>query len=668
MTEVSQSQAIKDPWLEMAAQADETSTTYVDTNYRKQWENNERHFQSKHATGSKYLKASYQYRSKIFRPKTRSAIRGKEAAAKAAFFANQDVLNIQPGNVKDPNQVASAKMHQVILGYRLSRTIPWYLICIGGFQDAQKSVVCSCQEWIYEEKVTKVPYENVNEEGMIVEEGETEEVEVITDQPSIRLLPVENLRISPAADWMDPINTSPYLIEHIPMYAKDVKARMEKEDPKTGEPKWKKLKDDEILSASKKRYDSTRMTREDGRTEKYDEEHAGELKLFDIVWVHRNFMMVDGEDYVYYTLGTEFMLSKPKPIEEVYFHGKRPYTMGFCAIETHKLYPSPPAQLGENLQKEINEIANQRLDNIKFVLNKRWFVKRGAQVDLKSITKNVSGSVTMANNPKEDIVPVDFSDVTGSAFHEQDRLNADHDELVGNFSQSSVQTGRKLNETVGGMNMMRQGANQITEYDLFTFSKTWVEPTLYQLVQLEQKYETDEVILALAAEEADLYQEYGIDQVTDDLLNQELTVRVNVGMGATDPIMKMRNLAMGIEIIIQVINNIPPGTPINVIEIAKEVFGFVGYEDGERFLIKELGEDPEKLQMSQMIEQLQAAVQELQQQIEVKQVEQEGKLRDTQMKEQGMDRRKAAELRAKLTEALIALQNPTAGEEVAGTQ
>jgi hypothetical protein len=34
------------------------------------------------------------------------------------------------------------------------------------------------------------------------------------------------MRFDPGANWMDPVNTSPYFIELIPMYVKDVQARM----------------------------------------------------------------------------------------------------------------------------------------------------------------------------------------------------------------------------------------------------------------------------------------------------------------------------------------------------------------------------------------------------------------------------------------------------------
>jgi hypothetical protein len=62
--------------------------TYFDNNYRKQWEDNLRMFQSKHPRDSKYMSEAYKYRSRIFRPKSRSVVRKNEATAALAFFSN----------------------------------------------------------------------------------------------------------------------------------------------------------------------------------------------------------------------------------------------------------------------------------------------------------------------------------------------------------------------------------------------------------------------------------------------------------------------------------------------------------------------------------------------------------------------------------------------------
>lgn len=668
-------------WLQMARDAYDSSTTYVDTNYRKQWENNIRHFQSRHHTDSKYNKADYLYRSKLFRPKTRSAIRNNEAAAVAAFFANKDVVSIEARNKKDKMKAASADINRELLNYRLTDGgIPWFILCIGGFQDAQVNAVCSYQSWEYEEIEEDVEYEwldqnnkpIMNADGMPKVE-KTKERRVVKDQPSIKLIPIENVRLHPNASWDDPVNSSPYLIILWPMFVMDVKLRMtdRKKNPKTGTPRWKTLTDGEISSASKRRFDSTRQTREGQREDKTDAAGAGSLSDFDVVWVHQNFMKIDGMDLVYYTLGTEYMLTDPVPIHEEFFHGERPVVIGTAVIETHKLFASGLGQLGESVQKEINENVNQRMDNVKFVLNKRWFVRRGSQTDVKSITRNVPGGVTLVGDVEKDVKQIDWNDVTSSAYQEQDRLNLDFDEVVGTFSGSTIQSNRRMNETVGGMAMLRGSSNQLTEYAVRTYAETWVEPVLKQLVKLEQYYESDEVVLALAAEKAQLWEQYGINEITDRLLNQDLTVTVNVGMGATDPVLKLQNLTLGVKAVIEVISTVPEDTFLNVAEIVKEIFGFMGYKDGARFVIEEMGDDPEKMQMQQAIQQLTGIIQQLQAQVQDKNLERRTKLELAKIKEVGQDRRKAADIKSQFTQKIMDLRNPVAGEKVnpnAGTR
>ena len=69
------------------------------------------------------------------------------------------------------------------------------------------------------------------------------------DKPCIDLRPLENIRIDPGADWADPINSSPYVIDMLPMRIMDVKARMGNPDPTTGQPRWFRLDDGAILAA-----------------------------------------------------------------------------------------------------------------------------------------------------------------------------------------------------------------------------------------------------------------------------------------------------------------------------------------------------------------------------------------------------------------------------------
>lgn len=570
-------------WLSLARDAYQSSNSYFDASIRNGVEADLRQFQGQHPQGSKYLAESSRGRSKLFRPKTRAVIRKNEAAAAEAFFSSNDVLSVRPEDDNDDLQRASAAVMQELLQYRLTKTIPWFLLLIGAYQDAMAvGVVASYQYWEFNPK-KKI------------------------DRPAIRLIPVENLRFDPGADWTDPVGTSPYVIELIPMYIKDVKARMQRVDPKTGEAKWHQLDDAVIATAAKSYGDTIRQQREgQGRIDSKYQTQAN--NQFNIVWVHKNIIEIDEVDYVYYTLGTEHLLSDPQPLEQAYFHGKRPYVVGCSILETHKIYPSSVPRLTKDVQAEINEVANQRIDNVKLALNKRYFAKRNKQVDLRSVTKNVPGSVTLMQDT-DDVKVVEFNDVTGSSYKEQEILNLDFDDVAGSFSTSSVQSNRKLNETVGGMRLLDTNANQVSSYQLRTFVETWVEPVLRQLVALEQYYETDEVLIGLAGQAAKIVQRYGIDAVTDDMLMQQFTLNVNVGLGATNPMDQLKQFVDGMTALRDMLAD---GTLINfglnVEEVIKELFGKLGYKDGARFFDMD-DQNPQVAQLKATIAELQAQLQ-----------------------------------------------------------
>jgi heat shock protein HspQ len=599
-------------WLKIARDAFSGSTSYMDANWRKQWEDNIAMFQSRHPAGSKYNSDAYKSRSRLFRPKTRSVVRKNEAAVAVAFFSNPDVVTLEAEDDTSPEQLVSAEIWKHVVNYRLQKTIPWFHLLVGGAQTAQViGIVCSYQYWHYKEKVhvTQEPITDdmgnqlMDDQGPVMQEFE--QIEVIKDEPCIELLPAEQFRFDPGADWLNVVESSPYFIRLVPKYVCDVRELMEAQDRKTGQPKWKKYSDAEIRMAIAD-HDTLRQARENKREDPLANNDAP-ISDFEIVWCHENFVRIGSEEKVYWTLGAQKLLTDPQDLKDVYFTGKRPFVIGSCVIEANKAVPDSLVQMGSSLQRETNDTVNQRRDNVSLVLNKRFIVKRGRDVDVQSLVRNVSGGVTMATDT-EDVKTLEWNDVTASSYQEQDRLNVDFDELTGNFSSSSVMTNRKLNETVGGMQMLGQGANQLTEYMIRTLVETWVEPVLRQLVKLEQAYETDQTVLGLAGKKAqETLQRYGVNEITDELLNQELTVRVNVGMGATDPQTKLQKFTHAMQTYSGIMTNMPDVDPE---ALRKELFGLAGYKDGSRFFKK--GQDPKDAQMQQLQQALQQMQGELQ--------------------------------------------------------
>lgn len=638
-----------DTWLKLARSAYLGSTQYYNNNYRQTWDDSIRAFFSQHAAKSKYNSPQYAKRSNVYRPRTRTIIRKNEAAAAAAFFSNMDVVSVSSSDQTSKAKAASAAVMKELLQYRLTKSIPWYLTVLGGLQDAQTvGVVCGHVHWEFEEDefedapepapltsalgeaeapaatpgplpvAAEAQGEEYPRQGPLPEgafaveidhgpaagpgEAARPEPKVKKDRPRVDLVPIENLRFDPASDWTDPVNSSPYLIHLMPMRVQDVIAKMD-------EGKWHPLDEETIVTtASSSMNDTTRLARTQNRQDP-TEQDATDIQDYTVVWVQRHIHRRYGEDWEFYTLSDEHMLTTPRPLTESTLHGRRPYVVGCCILEAHRPIPSSVPELGRGLQDETNEIANARLDNVKFALNKAWFAKRGKDVDIVGLVRNVPGRVVMLDDPKEDVVSQEWQDVTASSFQEQQGLLLEMDELLGNFNPAQMMAVINSNSPAKNMSMLGHSSATLVEYLLRTFVVTFVEPVLRLLVLLEQEYESDATVIALASKNAKLAEKFGMDAVTDELLREELTLTVNVGMGATDPMAKLQKLLLALQSLGGLYKL---GAPMwaNMEEVQKEVYGLLGYSDGSRFM----GSDnPQVKALQQQVQQLMMALNQMRQ-------------------------------------------------------
>ena len=613
-------------WLTKAREAYSFSTTYIDGAYRKKWEDSIKAFNSEHPSDSKYNSPAFDKRSKIYRPKTRAIIRKTEAAAASAYFSNSDVVSIQAENQSSVQDVAASEIMKELVQHHLSKSIPWFQVVMGGLQDAMTT--SSAVAHIYWETKSKAEASGDQDDTLLPSstnsvqtfQGSPEQAPslsenfgltgskakksstIVKDIPQIDLIPIENIRIDPAASWVDPVETSPYIIHLIPMYVGDVKSMM---DSGT----WIKYSEGTIKSAIQTKLDTTYQTRLKKQGNPYSSD-SKTISDYEVVWVQRHIHREDDVDYDFYTLGDVALLTDPVPLSETVFHGKRPYVIGNCMIETHKVFPSTIPEISRGLQEEANEIANQRLDNVKFAMNKKWIVARNKQVDLQSLVRNVPGSITMADSP-DDIREVSTPDVTASAYQEQDRINVDMDELLGNFGAGTVQNNKQLAQTASGMAMLNSSANVLVEYTLRTYTETFIQRVLEQLVLLIQNYETDETLLKVIGKRSAAFKKMGSpdkgrENSAENLIQRSVSVLVNVGMGATSPEQKITKLITGMTAYANIAKSGIPN--LNIAEVGKEIFGALGYADGSRFVT--VGDNPEVQQLQQQVQQLQKALQD----------------------------------------------------------
>lgn len=571
-----------DGWLlQKANEIHEKSISYMDANITNTWERNLAFFNNEHAPGSMYRRSDFR-RSRTFRPKTRANVKQSEAALANAAFSTMNQVQVSAVNPKDANQTIAAAVRKALMDHRLQYRMPWFLTVQGAFQNTKVYGICiSEQYWDYHEDTDIVP--EFNEDGTPIKDEEgyalgREERVVRRDKLCCDLVEPENFLFDPMCDWRDPANTSPYIVRKYPMYAAEALEMMERDDKKTGRAAWREYTLAEILATRRDFYHRTRQARE-GR-QRVDPADLDRGNEFSSVWAHRNIIRIDGTDFEYWTMGTELVLTDPVPLRELCPHlreEERPFVVGFSTIEAFRNFPAGDVEQGSPLQYEINQVANQRLDNVKLVLNKRYFVRRGSQVDLDALIRNTPGGGVMMNDTEKDVNVVNTPDVTSSSYQEQGVLSQEFDDLVGGFNPAGQQE-----QSVAGKQMGAATAGAVNDYGIKIFIETWYEPVLRQLDRLIGLYETDETLIQIAGDMAGAFDKMGVSQLPDSVFLESLNVHVDVGMGNTDPMRKAERLIFATTQTAQLPGMAPR---IKGKEIADAVYGSVGYRDSSQFIM-----------------------------------------------------------------------------------
>ncbi len=597
----------KPDYLHLVALAEQQAASYVQQVNRKSWTRNYRAFHNQHFADSKYLHKDWARRSKIFVPKTRSAVRKDGAAVAASLFGTVDAISCSPGNEADARQRAAAALMQELINYRTDRTsgrhaIPWFLTALGARQDAMLAGLCvSKQCWRLDlrkaapEPVTAPNPASGLDEPVLEFNAETGAYEPQmrdvfvpdVDRPDVILFPPECVIIDPAADWTNPAQSAAYLILKYPMRLDEIERRQD--DPRNP---WIRLAPGVMRAAGETtKYDAAaiRRAREFGLDRLDDTRNAEE---FEVIWVYEAFIRYGGEDVCFYSVGNKDYLTEPKPVREVYPEqgGDRPVVAGYGSLESHRIYPMSPVESWQQTQAEINDVRNLFLDTMKQNVAPVTKVVRGRNVDLDALHRRGPNSHVLVSR-LDDLEFAQAPDVPQSVILGLEHLNIDLDDLAGQFNAGSVQTNRTLNETVGGLQLIAGTANAVQEFDIRLWIETWAEPVMGQIVRLEQFYESNVTLLGLAGERAQLAEKFGIDRLDDDLLEAEITIRINAGLGAGDPQQRLAKFQSAIAVAAPLIGQAREfqsgAMSLDVVSVLDEVFGAVGYRDGGKRFFKQ---------------------------------------------------------------------------------
>lgn len=593
--------------LALARQSFNSSSTYFDGSHRNRLLDAMARFNSEHPKGSKYWSPAFEKRSRLFRPKTRATVRKRESAAAISLFGSSNIVSVKATS-GTPDAAMDARLQEALLNHRLQQDDRWYRFVVGGVQDADRQGFAIARTyWEYEESDRY--YDELQGEETVTR------VDTVArrDRPGFCLVPIERFHFDPAADWMDIVETSPYLIEEIPMFLCDVRRYQRNPHAML---RYRDLSDGELLGGGTRgAWDSIQMQRERDMQSRY--QRNGQANDYAVVWVHRNILKINGEDYVFDSVGTSRMLSNMVPLSHFDPRGYRPYVTGSTIVEAHNPYNQGAVDLMAQVQDEINDTANLRQDANKMASAGRMFIKRGTGLDLHALAKFSPGQTVEVDNPDTDVKWDRSPEAPKGSFEEHQMLNIELDDLIGNFSQQSVAGNKNLNETVGGMQMLGDSANQMTEYDLHTFCTTFLTKVLQQVLDLEKCWETDQSLAAIlgskmAANARRFWQ----------ALDTEGKVIVDVGFGATNPGKRVERIGLGLQTLGQFFPQLM--MQADPTEFARDIFAAVGQSDINRYFpfmdTQGQEQDPKVRALQMQVQQLQQLTQPGQVQLQIAQM------------------------------------------------
>lgn len=585
--------------LNMLREASSQSRSYFETYVHRHWSRNYRAYRNEHFEGSLYLRDEYKTRSKIFKPKTRSALRKQLATTAKAMFSTGDVVSVTAEDDTNQQQIQSAALKQELVSYRLGTStlrngIPWFLTAGGSRFDAQMTgLCCSKQFWNYKEIDTgeTETIQGVDEESGMPMSFQRPKTLILIDKPDVLLIAPENVRFDPNANWTNVAQLSPYLLVQFPMTA-DEAFDMIQQNQRAKVP-WLNVTIEQLKSYAGDTPTETiapRTAREGGRDPQ--QQASGNYRN---LWLTEVFMRYRGRDYVYWAIKDTKIISTPTPVEKAYpwLSGERPIVVGMGQLEPHKSYPQSAVESWQQTQAEINDAANLRLDHMKQIVSPPMKVLRGKKVDLQQVQRKGQNSLIMVND-MGDVEPMQLPDTPGSAFQEANLMNSDMDDLAGSFDSSSVSTNRDLNETVGGMHLLSEASNQVSDFDLTVWNETWCQPVVVHLVKLEEYYENDAKVLALCGQRASLWDRFGVNEITDEMLRAETTIKVNLGIGATSlPMEKLKRFSVAWDTAAKALAPFVQTGKIEVVPnaetIVEDIFSAASFRDGGKRYFQYVG-------------------------------------------------------------------------------
>ena len=183
-----------------------------------------------------------------------------------------------------------------------------------------------------------------------------------------------------------------------------------------------------------------------------------------------------------------------------YFHGELPIVHGVDYPYPGELYGMGEIEPVDRIQRAINAVLNQRLDNVQLTLRNMWKVKKSSGVDLHTLISAPGNIIT--TDDMDAVQPVVVPDVTGSTFVQtMDYLTSALQNGTG-ITDYTQGVGKSLgNATATGTRLVQQEANAQFKLKVQLLNHMVIQRIANQFKDLRIQYTTEEQKLRIMGPE-----------------------------------------------------------------------------------------------------------------------------------------------------------------------
>lgn len=191
-----------------------------------------------------------------------------------------------------------------------------------------------------------------------------------------------------------------------------------------------------------------------------------------------------------------------REVENPYFHNELPIVYGVDYPYPNELYGMGEVEPIERVQRAINAVLNQRLDNVQLILRNMWKVKKNSGVDMNTLVSAPGNIVT--TDQMDAVEPIAIPDTTGSTFVQT--MNYLTSALQNGSGITDYTTGlntgeNTLNDTATGVRLIQQEANAQFKLKIQLFNHMVIGKIADDWKDLMIQFTTDEQLLRIVGRE-----------------------------------------------------------------------------------------------------------------------------------------------------------------------